>query len=66
MKRVMLENSDSDFGVIEMRSSKNNVKFVSQDQYEITTTFQKSNKFILTEMKREDIFFYKTAGRINT
>ena len=53
MECVMLQNSDSDFGVIEMTSRKNNLIYVPQDYYETIKACRKSNKFILTQMRRE-------------
>uniref|UniRef100_A0A1B0FA47 Uncharacterized protein n=1 Tax=Glossina morsitans morsitans TaxID=37546 RepID=A0A1B0FA47_GLOMM len=49
----------SDSGVIEMALRKNNLIYVPQDYYETIKTCRKSNKFILTKMKREDFFSTK-------
>lgn len=51
--------NDSDFGVIEMALRKNNLMYVPQDYYETIKKCRKSNKFILTKMKREDFFSTK-------
>ena len=66
MNYVMLQNSDSDFGVIKLTSRKNNLMYASQDYYESIKTCRKSNKFILvlTKIRLKD-FFYKTSGRNN-
>ena len=46
--------NNSDFGVITMALRKNNLMYVPQDFYETIKTCRKSNKLILTKMKRED------------
>ena len=49
MECVMLQNSDSDFGLIEMALRKNNLMYVPQDYYETIKACRKSNKFILNK-----------------
>ena len=43
--------------MIEWASRKINLMYGPQNFYETIKTFRKSNKFILTKLKREDLFF---------
>ena len=59
MQCVMLQNSDSNFEVIEMALRKNSLMYALQDFSKTIKTCRKNNKFILTKIKCED-FFAKT------
>ena len=48
-----------DFGVINMALRKNYVMYFHQDYYETIKPCRKSKIFILTKMKREDLFSTK-------